>query len=306
MTRMYLREEEAIEKDWYSRKDLKELFRLKPAPDQKPSGQVWQGRGTYFVYDKENCVAMRPYRKPSAKQLAALEAGRACIRTRRCAAEGCSGRIYYYEYGERGRYCKSCKESRRFESVRRTCLSYENHEKPICFLDTETTGLYDDDEIIEIAIIDRNGKTLLDTLVKPSSALITSEASAIHGLFDSDVENAPSFAKIFEQVQAIYETHLVLMYNASFHNEMITQSAALHNIEFDAEQYSTACLMQLYAEHYNEYSDYHESKKWQSLSSAAYDCDIKIERSAAHRARSDCLKARAVYNYLLNKYMLNI
>lgn len=301
MTRKYLREEEARGKGWYSRKDLKEIFRLKPAPDQWPSGEVWQGMGTYSVYDKKNCVAMRPYRKPTAKQLATLAAGRDCLGTKRCATENCKGRVYYGRYG---RYCNSCNESRRLESVRRTCLSYENHEKPICFLDTETTGLGHYAEIIEIAIIDRNGKTLLDTLVKPNAS-IPAEVSAIHGLFDSDVENAPSFAEIFEQVHAIYETHLVLMYNASFDNRLITQSAALHSIEFDAEQYSTGCLMQLYAEHYNEYSDYHKSKKWQSLSNAAYDCDIKIE-SAAHRARSDCLTARAVYNYLLNQYILNI
>lgn len=299
MTRIYLRKEEATAKGWFSCKELKELFRLKPARGQSYAGEVWQGQGTYLVYDKKDCVAMRPYRKPTAKQLAALAAGRDCLGSKRCATEGCDGRIYF-DY-ESSRYCKSCTKARRLESIRRTCLSYENHEKPICILDTETTGLDRYAEIIEIAIIDRDGKALLDTLIKPRS-LIPAEASAIHGLFDSDVENAPSFAKIFEQVQAIYETHLVLIYNASFDNRLITQSAASHGIEFDAEQYNTGCLMELYAEHYNEYNDYHKSYKWQSLSSAAYHCDIKIE-GAAHRARSDCLTAQGVYNYLLNQYM---
>lgn len=302
MTRIYLRKEEATAKNWYSCKELKELFRLKPARGQVHVGEVWQGQGTYLVYDKKDCVAMRPYRKPTAKQLAALAEGRECLGSKRCATEGCDGRIYY-DY-ESGRYCNKCKEARRLESIRRTCLSYENHEKPICFLDKKTTGLDANAEIIEIAIIDRSGKTLLDTLVKPNAS-IQAEASAIHGIYDCDVENAPSFAEIFEQVKAIYETHLVLIYNASFDNRLITQSAASHCIEFDAEQYNTSCLMQLYAEHYNEYNDYHKSYEWQSLSSAAYHCDIKIDR-AAHRARSDCLTAQAVYNYLLNQYMLNI
>lgn len=286
MTRMYLREEEAIEKDWYSRKDLKELFRLKPAPDQEPAGTVWQGMGTYLVYDKEKCVAMRPYRKPSAKQLAALAAGRDCIGTRPCATENCNGRVYY------GKYCGSCIESGRLESIRRTFLSYENHEKPICFLGTQMVGRGDNAQIVEIAIIDRNGKTLLDTLVKPTSS-ITAKDSAIHGLFDSDVENAPSFAEIFEQVKAIYETHLVIMFFASFGNGKITRSAALHNIEFDAEQYSTACL----------YED------WGRLCRDESHRDIRIEIAAlgdARRARSDCLQTRALYNYSLNQYVLNV
>jgi len=34
-------------------------------------------------------------------------------------------------------------------------------------LDTETTGLYDDDEIVSIAIINSDGQTLLNQLVKP-------------------------------------------------------------------------------------------------------------------------------------------
>ena len=47
-------------------------------------------------------------------------------------------------------------------------------------LDTETTGLYDDAEIVEISIIDENGGVLLDTLVKPLKP-IPAEATAIHG-----------------------------------------------------------------------------------------------------------------------------
>lgn len=297
MTRIYLKKEEATARGWYSCKELKELFRLKPARGQGYAGEVWQGQGTYLVYDKKDCVAMRPYRKPTEKQLAALAAGRECLGSKRCATEGCDGRIYY-DY-ESGRYCSTCTEARRLASIKRTCLSYENHEKQICFLDTETTGLDANAEIIEIAIIDRSGKTLLDTLVKPNAS-IPAEASAIHGIYDCDVENAPSFAEVFEQVQAIYETHLVLIYNASFDNRIIKQSAAAHGIDFDAKQYATGCLMNLYAEHYNEYNDYHKSYKWQSLSSAAYQCGIEIE-GAAHRARSDCLTALGVFEYVMNQ-----
>lgn len=295
MARKYLRKEEAAERGWFSCKELKELFRLKPANGQSYAGIVWQGQGTYVVYEKKDCVAMRPYRKPTEKQLAALAAGRECAGSQKCATDGCDSRIYY-EY-ENGRYCSTCTEARRLASIKRTCLSYENHEKQICFLDTETTGLDANAEIIEIAVIDRSGKTLLDTLIKPSVP-IPADASAIHGLFDSDVKNAPSFADVFEQVKAIFDSHLVLIYNASFDNRLIRQSAAVRGIEFDAKQYATGCLMDLYAEYYNEYNHYNKSYRWQSLSNAAYQCGIEIE-DTAHRARSDCLTALGVFEHML-------
>lgn len=48
------------------------------------------------------------------------------------------------------------------------------------FIDTETTGLGDDAEIVEICIIDSHGFILLNTLVKPTKP-IPDEAIAIHG-----------------------------------------------------------------------------------------------------------------------------
>lgn len=294
MTRKYLRKEEATRYGWYSRKELKELFRLKPAKNQRCAGEVWQGQGTYNVYDKKYCMAMRPYRVPTKKQLAALAAGRECIGTYKCAVEGCEGRISYKD--EDGSYCYRCVEAQRLAWIKDTCLGYANHEKPIAVLDTETTGFGADAEIVEIAVIDQHGKILLDTLVKPTVA-IPVEASAIHGIYDRDVIRAPSFAEVFEQVQETYKTHLILIYNADFDNRMIRQSAAKYGIEFDAKHYSTGCLMNLYAHYFADYSHYHQSYSWQSLDSAIFHCGIERD-GQAHRARSDCLATLEVFRYL--------
>ena len=64
-------------------------------------------------------------------------------------------------------------------------------------LDTETTGLYDDAEIVEISIIDENGGVLLDTLVKPLKP-IPAEATAIHGITNEMVATAPTWVAIHE------------------------------------------------------------------------------------------------------------
>lgn len=295
--RIYLRKEEASKLGWYSRKELKELFRLKPAPDQVFAGEVWQGYTSYLVFDKEHCVAMRPYRKPTKKQLAALAFGRSCRGTRKCRTDGCTGRAWYDADSYRERVCCSmCIEQRRIASVRHDCLSFANHEKPLCFLDTETTGLDEQAEIVEIAIVDRNGNTLLDTLIKPLSP-IPPEASAIHGIYGCDVANAPSFTDVFNQVEAIFESHLVLIYNSEFDIRLIQQSAAKHGIEFNAGQYSTGCIMRLYAKYWNDYSSYHDSYTWQSLVSAAAQCDIET-KGQAHRARTDCLTTLSVFKHM--------
>src|SRR5579862_3701990 len=62
-------------------------------------------------------------------------------------------------------------------------------------LDTETTGL-GEDYIVEIAVLDTAGRTLLDTLVN-AQVPIPAEASAIHGIEDQDVAGSPVFAGIW-------------------------------------------------------------------------------------------------------------
>ena len=55
------------------------------------------------------------------------------------------------------------------------------------FLDTETTGLDNRAEICEIAVLDPEGCTLLDTLVKPRQP-IPQAATDVHGISDTDAE----------------------------------------------------------------------------------------------------------------------
>lgn len=60
-------------------------------------------------------------------------------------------------------------------------------------MDTETTGLSDDDEIIEIAVISEDGEVLLDTFVKHTSRVeISKGARNIHGIKKRSLKNAPS------------------------------------------------------------------------------------------------------------------
>ncbi|MCY4410095.1 MAG: 3'-5' exonuclease, partial [Caldilineaceae bacterium] len=64
-------------------------------------------------------------------------------------------------------------------------------ERPL-FFDTETTGLNSSAEIVEVGIVDAEGNTLLESLVRPIRR-IPSDAVAVHGISNAMVRNAPTW-----------------------------------------------------------------------------------------------------------------
>ena len=77
--------------------------------------------------------------------------------------------------------------------------------KPL-YLDTETTGLGQRDEIVEIAILDPPGKMVIDTLVRPSKP-IPQDAVAIHGITNAMVSVAPTWNSIWPEVATVKNGH---------------------------------------------------------------------------------------------------
>ena len=72
-------------------------------------------------------------------------------------------------------------------------------------LDTETTGLDSTARIVSLAMIDREGRALVDTLINPGRP-IPRDATAIHGITDDDVMDAPTMERIAPQIEDIYAT----------------------------------------------------------------------------------------------------
>ena len=86
-------------------------------------------------------------------------------------------------------------------------------ESDFVILDTETTGLDERAEIVELSIIDKHGNTLFDSLIKPKGC-IPYEAEQIHGISNANVENADSWPDVYEGVRKILEDRSVAIYNA--------------------------------------------------------------------------------------------
>ncbi|WP_411753639.1 3'-5' exonuclease [Serratia sp. (in: enterobacteria)] len=160
-------------------------------------------------------------------------------------------------------------------------------------LDTETTGLGDDAEIVEITIIDTTGKPLINTLVKPSKA-IPAEATAIHGITDAMVMNAPLWTEVCHKVGALMSGRTVVMYNASYDARLLDQTDLIWGVIPDLKNglADFQCAMRAYAEFYGQCSE-RGGYKWQKLTAAAEQQGIKIQ-GTAHRALSDCLTTLGV------------
>ena len=160
----------------------------------------------------------------------------------------------------------------------------------IVFLDTETTGLYPPmDKIVEIAIIDGNGKILLNSLVNPERE-IPLEVINIHRIDNEMVKSSPILKNLEPELFEILNDKKLIVYNLSFDIRFLPRHIVDSVREMD-------CCMLRFAEVYGEWNDYYGNYKWKSLSTAANHVGYKWE-GVAHRALADTLACRAVWNYL--------
>lgn len=166
-------------------------------------------------------------------------------------------------------------------------------EEPL-FFDTETTGLGDRDEIIEVGVVDAKGRTVLESLVRPRRR-IPPDASAIHGISNEMVRQAPSWADVWPQVQKLFEGRRVGIFNAEFDLRMIRQSHQQHGLAWEEFEGSAFCVMKMYARYYGDLQGLRNAK-WQSLKNAGRQCGISLPNS--HRAVGDAQLTCAVFRYM--------
>jgi len=159
-------------------------------------------------------------------------------------------------------------------------------------LDTETTGL-ERGEIVQIAIVERGGTVLLNTLVKPFMP-IPADATAIHGISDGTIAEAdpPIWSTVRQQVYDILAGRQVVIYNAVYDRKMMHQSSECWGLpKIDWKEIATFwCAMEAFAEHYGDYNEYRQSYRWQKLSTAARH--YRIRQIDAHTALDDAETTR--------------
>lgn len=190
-------------------------------------------------------------------------------------------------------------------------LMTRGHRSVVVF-DTETTGLFGDVRLVEVAVVDlETGKILLDTKVQPATKEeqrdggfhIPESATQIHNIRDSDVVDAPDFAQIRGMLSRVFQkVSFVVGYNVSYDLGVLLN----HNLRYFGKSYPYPMLvppaidvMGAYAQRYGEWSEYHGSYTWVKLAEAARACGYDLVD--AHGALADTLATRAIALYLLRQ-----
>lgn len=169
------------------------------------------------------------------------------------------------------------------------------------YLDTETTGLDERAEMVQIAIIDDEGNSLLDTLVRPTRP-IPEAASAIHYITDDMVRGAPLFADVWPTVKALIRNRLVVIYNADYDFRICWQSAAANGFELAWPNHiMPLCAMRLYADYRAEWNEYRHANRWHKLTDACLQQRISMDGIRAHSAAGDCELTRRLVHCLAEK-----
>jgi DNA polymerase-3 subunit epsilon len=163
------------------------------------------------------------------------------------------------------------------------------HPQTWLVLDTETTGLGYEDEIVQIGLLAPDGTVLLDTLIRPTKP-IPAAATAIHGITNEHVQDAPTMTDVYITLQQVIGAKNLVIYNAEFDRRMLKQSLqarGLPPLGLGRERF--LCAMGEYATFCGEWSNYFQSYKWQPLGgehTAIGDCRAclaVIQRMAAAR-----------------------
>lgn len=168
------------------------------------------------------------------------------------------------------------------ESVRVRQWLADNAGK-VVYLDTETTGLANNDQIIELAIIDNLGATLFNQRFKPSVA-IHPEAMAVHNITEADLAGCPRWPQYQEQISQILTGKVAVIFNQAFDIRMLQQTAAAFDCPVDwIAALPTQCAMMTAVRAYGA-TNRHGTI---SLANAAGEAGLSWH-GQAHNALADC------------------
>ncbi len=160
-------------------------------------------------------------------------------------------------------------------------------------LDFETTGFPEDDgEVLQVSAINEKGEILLSEYCRPERATSWEQAQAVHGISPEMVADCPTFREGYlpKLLELIEGAAAVIAYNADFERSVL-------RLVYGAEPV-TAWIdpMIMFAEVYGEWSEYHQSYRWQKLATAAGYYGYKFK---AHDALEDVKATLLIFEEMI-------
>lgn len=154
-------------------------------------------------------------------------------------------------------------------------------------IDTETTGLRESDEVIEIAVLALDGTPLLNTLVRPlRRRTIPADAVRVHGITMQKLEGARTFEELAPVLAEVCAGKTLIAYNAAFDARLLDQTAQRYRVARLPNTW--ACAMLAYAQYRGEWDARREAWRWHKL------------RGGDHSAMGDCRAALALLKEMAN------
>lgn len=166
--------------------------------------------------------------------------------------------------------------------------------KPMCFFDLETTGIsITKDRIVEISILKvfPNGKEERHTWKVNPEMPIPPETTAIHGISNADVKDAPTFKQLGKEVHALIKDSDLAGFNSNrFDIPLLAEEMLRVDIDFDMKSRVAVDVQTIF------------HKKEQRTLSAAYKfyCNQTLEN--AHSAEADTFATYEILKAQLDRY----
>ncbi|MDK7674891.1 3'-5' exonuclease [Weeksella virosa] len=166
--------------------------------------------------------------------------------------------------------------------------------KNICFFDLETTGTnIAKDRIVEIAIVKAytNGEKETKTWRVNPEMPIPPETSLVHGIYDEDVKDAPTFREIAPQiVELIKDSDLAGFNSNRFDIPLLAEEFLRNGIDFDLEKHRPIDVQVIF----------HKMEPRNLAAAYKFYCDKDLEN--AHSAEADTLATYEVLMAQIEKY----
>lgn len=263
--------QDAIEADrCFSKSRLRDEFRMKPKPDTEPVKFYKNDFGRSFgVYRIADCIPMRQVKAArSEKQKASAQRLAVMAKLESKAAK--AGKIAS-------------------DWLADSCL----------VLDTETTGLGEDAQIIEIAICDIWGTVLVDHRVRPSVP-IEPGAAEVHGITLEDLANSPTWPEVIDSIKECLTGRTVVIFNSDFDMAMLRNTCRAFGLDTDwLSTLNVKCAMELSVLAFGSTNQYGTI----SLADATYEAGVSWS-GEAHSAKVDALATvdllASIYRYYLD------
>ena len=170
-------------------------------------------------------------------------------------------------------------------------------KKNYIYVDTETTGLHEDDELLSISILDDQDICLFDSLIRPVTKTSWTEAMQVNGISPDMVKNAPTYDQLKNHLSDLFIGKSVVAYNLAFESSFLKEPLA--------HAKSKHCCMLAYADFKKlPPSNNHYKYKLHKLVDAVKQCnpDFKFK---SHNSLEDCKATRVVWHYILSHNQYN-